>query len=246
MKAEQRKELETNTLADKMGQVMQRVKTGQRRTFLVYVVIAAVVIIVLGVGYRMWTMSKQDTASDWVSLDDATGGDLRRLAENKTDTEAGKAASLQIAWSIYWELGIKRLASDPAGSVKWIDEAQKRYERLAEACKDDKIFEPQALLGMAVCEESRAIQVRTRLEKAVKLYGDVVDKYKDTAEGHYAQARLDQLRDKNGKIRPEATATYDELQRQMRVPDVQAPLQDLHPNMPDLFNKGEKDKKKDE
>ena len=36
MKAEQRKELETNTLADRMGHLMQRVKGGERRTFLFY------------------------------------------------------------------------------------------------------------------------------------------------------------------------------------------------------------------
>jgi len=37
MKAEQRKELETNALADRMGHLVQRVKTQQRRTTLYWV-----------------------------------------------------------------------------------------------------------------------------------------------------------------------------------------------------------------
>src|SRR2546423_10961629 len=45
MKAEHRKELETNTLADKMGTVMQRVKTGRRGTFFLYVAAGDVLVI---------------------------------------------------------------------------------------------------------------------------------------------------------------------------------------------------------
>jgi hypothetical protein len=245
MKAEQRKELETNTLADKMGHVVKRVKTSPRRTVLIYVVIGAVVILGLVFALRLYRTSQEENSERWLNLDDGTASKLFLLDKSDPDSSAGKAARFQIAWAFYWELGVKRLGVDPPGALKALSESGDRYRKLADDCKDDPLFEPQALLGIAVCEEARAIQDRLRLEKAATLYDEVVKKndgkYKDTAEGKFAQSRLDQLRDKNGKIRAEVSNVYDDLQKMLRVPDLRAPQLDFP--VPGGFNEiGDKKK----
>ena len=60
MKAEQRKELETNTLADKMGRAMLRVKSSPRRTFLTYVIVAAAAIFAVWFGLHWWNAGKAE------------------------------------------------------------------------------------------------------------------------------------------------------------------------------------------
>ncbi|MBI1830822.1 MAG: hypothetical protein HYR84_05150, partial [Planctomycetes bacterium] len=51
MKAEQRKELETNTLADKMGQVVEQGKDVPRGTYLTMFLVAIGVVIVAWFGW---------------------------------------------------------------------------------------------------------------------------------------------------------------------------------------------------
>lgn len=226
MKAEQRKELETNILADKMGRVVQRVKTSPRRAVTIYIVIAVVLVVGIVLAYRWYRQGVETAAEQWIKLDDGSAPFVTNLAVKEGDTPAGKAARFQLAWLRYWDLGIKRLGVDPVGALKeGIGGAADEYRRLADDCKDDPVFEPQALLGIAVCEEAKAVQDRTRLEKAASLYDALAkhEKYKDTAEGKFAQGRLDQLRDKNGKIRAEASNTYEDLQRALNIREVQAP-----------------------
>jgi hypothetical protein len=226
MKAEQRKELETNILADKMGRAVQRVKTSPRRTVTVYLVVAVAVVVGLAFSYRWYRQSVEATSELWVKLDEGAMPYIGALAREQGDTSVGKAARFQIAWLLYWERGIKRLGVDPVGALKeGIDGASKEYKSLANDCKDDPVFEPQALLGIAVCEEAKAVQDRTRLDSAANLYDALAkhEKYKDTAEGKFAQGRLDQLRDKNGKIRAEASNTYEDLQRALNIRELQAP-----------------------
>ncbi len=137
---------------------------------------------------------------------------------------------------------------DPLGATKALREASRRYEELAKECAeaDDKIFEPQALLGVAVCEETRAVQDISLLAKAKKSYENIVTihdgKYKDSAEGIFAQKRLDQMNDKT-KFK-EMEQVYEELQKSLQVPGVQQGGGFGLP--PDLFApKGKGDKGKD-
>ncbi len=222
MKAEQRKELETNILADKMGRVVERVKASPRRAVTIYFVLAGIVVVGLVFAYRWYRQSVQDTALNWVAFDDGPRYAVESLAEKEGDTPVGKAARFQLAWYGYWDYGIKRLGVDAPGALKAISASGRAYRELLAISKDDSVFEPQAMLGVAVCEEALAVQDRLRLDKAVTLYDELAkhEKYKDTAEGRFAQGRLELLRDKNGKVRAEASNTYAELQAALRIPDL--------------------------
>ena len=221
MKAEQRKELETNTLADKMGHMMQRVRGGQRRTYVTYFIVAIAVLAAAYFGYRWYVGDKVGRSLEWLMLYDGSRNHIEGLTD-KMDTNAGKAAWLQIAWFRYWDDGIKLLAADKAMAMKNIESAGKIYEELAKTCKDDPVYEPQALLGLAVVEESLAVQARSHLDRAKTNYEALTDneKYKDTAETNFARQRLEIL---NDPIKKNALAdTYKDLQGRNML-DIPAP-----------------------
>jgi hypothetical protein len=220
MKAEQRKELETNTLADRMGRVVQRVKGSPRRTFLTYFIVIALVLIAAWFGYRWYTSGVTERSLQWLKFYDGSGNFIEELAKDP-ETYSGKAAQFQIAWEVYWFAGIKQMASDKAGAMKALKTAVDRYGKLADECKDDKVFEPQALLGRAVAQESRAVEDTAHLKKAKEYYEDLNTKYEKSAEAEFARKRLEILND-NAK-RADLAVTYKELQGLLRIP---APLQE--------------------
>jgi hypothetical protein len=245
MKAEQRKELETNTLADKVGQAMQRVKGSSRRSVVVYFIVGVALLVALWFSWRWYLVSKQETSLQWLMLDDASGKHLLEL--EKLETPAGRAARFQRAWLVYWEEGVRMIGVDPPGATNALRQASTRYEALAKECADadDKIFEPQALLGIAVVEETRAVQDLSFLGRAKESYTKVVSihdgKYKESAEGIFAQKRLDQM---SGAKLKELELVYEELQKSLQVPGARQ-----EGFMPPLFppkGKGDKGKDKDD
>jgi hypothetical protein len=246
MKAEHRKELETNTLADKVGEAMQRVKGGSRRRILLYVVAAAVLIVGGIIGFRWYALSKQETSLQWVYLDDGAGGHL--VALSKTKGYAGKAARFQIAWFLYWEQGVRMIGVDPPGSMKALKQAGKFYEELADECKDDPIFEPQAMLGIAVVQETRAVQDTAMLKSAQNSYQALVDKYgaddKKAAEAIFAQKRLDIMKNKT-KLK-DLELVYEQLQQVLQVPGAQMAPNFLDPHLPIMKGKDDEKKKDSE
>jgi len=220
MKAEQRKEMETNTLADRMGRVMQRVKTSPRRTFLTYFIVTVALLIALWVGYRWYYKDVAERSLQWLKLYDGSANFIQDLAKD-SDTYSGKAALFQIAWELYWLDGVKMMASDKVGAMKSLKRSVDLYGQLAEKCKDDKVFEPQALLGRAVAQETRAVENRDHLKKAKEYYEELTTKYEKSAEAEFARKRLEILKD--DAKRQDLAATYKELQSFLGIP---APLQE--------------------
>jgi hypothetical protein len=231
MKAEQRKELETNTLADKMGQTMQRVKAGTRRTVLLYLLGVLLLAIALFIAYRWYATSTAEASEQWLKLYDGAPGHLRYLSAKEGETNAGKAARLQVLWINFWELGVKRLGTDQRGSIELFKLLDKEYKDLAEICKDDPLFESQAMLGRAVVVECWAVQDQANLDRAKKLYEELVDKHADSAQAKYAKTRLEHLKD--GKKMAETREVYQRLQLLLNVPAADRPQL---PPLPDFMD----------
>jgi hypothetical protein len=227
MKAEHRKELETNTLADKMGHAMQRVKSGRRSTLFITILVGAVLVIGGWFWYKSVTSSTQETSNEWLQLDD--GGQKNIGSLSTKDTNAGKAAKLQFAWIAYWEFGVKKIGTDQRGALEAINLAGKAYQSLAKECADENppIYAPQAFLGIGVVEETKAVQERGALDKAKSAYLEVIEKFSKIIDGKetnteaaFAKGRLDVLKDKKG--RAELEAVYDDLQKQLGIRGPQA------------------------
>jgi hypothetical protein len=217
MKAEQRKELETNTLADKMGQMMKRFQGSPRRTFMIYVAVAALLIVGSYFIYRWVVIGRQDASEQWIKLFDGSNAHLAYLIQKDTASPAGKAARFQAAWYLYWHQGILQLGKNNDQAMKSMKICADQYAQLAEECKDDPIFEPQALLGLAVVEETRSVESRGHLDKAAEYYEAVTKKHEKTEHAKFAQARLDLLKDKEKGERAKLSNLYEDLQKSLGV-----------------------------
>lgn len=200
MKAEHRKELQTNLLADRMGRVLQNVKTRPNRQVVFYVVLALVVVVVLlGVYFWRWSATNRNSIG-WVAFESATNEKvMREIAEEYSSTPQGQSARMQIAWLHLWENGIKGVMFNPNAALNNIVLAKKEYEALAEDCKDDPILYSEALYCIAVAEESLACNFKdvqgAQLDKALTAYKAVVDNLKDkkTAFVLKAEKRIEEL-----------------------------------------------------
>lgn len=212
MKAEQRKELETNTLADRMGQAMQKAKAAPRRAVLLYGTIGAVCLVAVFLFYRYLDSTRLESSEGWRDFHDGQKGLLEMVATKENN--AGKAARLQIAWFIYWEQGIKLLGQSQDAGTKNLEAAVIEYKEIQKLCVDDAIFEPQAMLGQAVCEESLTIKDASYLDKAKRSYEELHKKYEKSAEGKFAKERLDAI----GKKGSTVADTYVRLQDVVRGP----------------------------
>jgi hypothetical protein len=198
MKAEHRKELQTNALADRMGRFINRIKQRPSRgAFLWWVLIIAVV---LAAGFfllrrgaarnrdaRLWERFARGNYP--VSEQEDNYAQLRREPGLQ-----GRAASLQLAWYALHELGIKRLLADPQTAMQYIDVAKKLYEETLPDVKNDSVLAPEVKYALAVAEEALAADpvhsdLKAQLDKAADLYRAVADEYPDSAHGKQAKKR---------------------------------------------------------
>jgi hypothetical protein len=222
MKAEQRKELETNALADRMGHFVRRVKTQPRRATLYYVLGAVAIFVVFFFVFRTFQYNRTENSSRWQALYLGSVRELESLAKTSADTNQGKAAFFQLAWLQYWEFGVKRLGMDGTAAMTNLQEASRLYSKLAEECEGDPVWEPEALYGMAVIEESKALQtspveVSKQLETAKARYEELAKKHPTSARGKLAREWVDNF-DKESD-RKELTRFYQDMRTVLDIRD---------------------------
>jgi hypothetical protein len=222
MKAEQRKELETNALADRMGHLVQRMKTQPRRATAYYVVGGLLLVIAVVVVWRWYQMNRQTNSERWEMLNSSVGQRLEYLAQKEPATNQGKAARFQMAWAYYWDFGLKRLGIGDGGrsGMMALEEAAKTYEDLAKECSGDKLWEPEALYGLAVIEETKAIVKLDALERAKERYTELKTKYPDSARGKLAAEWLNNAENKDKYL--ELQDFYQDLHSKLNIIDLNA------------------------
>jgi hypothetical protein len=233
MKAEHRKELQTNALADRMGRLITRMKGGPSRSTVLTCILG--VLVVLALLFFLYTRNRSRTAGSalWVALD---GGHWKRqqesgieitnlidLAESQGHTNAGKAARMQMAYFQLWEFGIKLLPVSANEGLKQIRSAQQAYRGLAEELKDDPVLGPEALYSVAVAEESQAIKDTDKhLIEATRLYREVAKRYPESAHGRNARERAEELDREAGRDRIRLfylnMASQPGIREQLRMP----------------------------
>lgn len=195
MKAEHRKELETNILADKVGRMITGAKQGPSRSSVWYVVLAVLVVVALFVVYRVIVNRSEAASKAWMLLEDGNPSSFEEGQLWSDPGNPGKAARFQMAWQDLWFKGIKFLGANPAVAKRALEESAVVYESLAKSCKGDPVFEPEALYALAVIQETRAIDDREKLVLALSMYKDVVKSNRKSAFAELAQKRIDELED---------------------------------------------------
>jgi len=220
MKAEQRKELETNALADRMGHLVQRMKTQQRRTALYYVVGAVALFAVMYIGFRWYASTKEAASQGWFNLHIGSKSFIDNLAEHPdtSGTNPGKGALFQYAWFRYWDLGVQLLGTDGDQAVKHLAEAGLIYDELAKQCENDPLWEPEAMYGRAAVEETLAVQNLDHIEVAKKRYEELAKKYPDSARGELAKQWVENYEDTNK--RKELVNFYADMRSTLKILDL--------------------------
>lgn len=245
MKAEHRKELETNVLADRMGKILHGAREGPSRSFIYWILGGLALLVVVFVFSRWRTTRSEQAALQWVMFEDGHPQYLEKIAKEAADRDTGKAAQFQLAWEDLWTKGIKLLGGPNSYKVAMsnIDLAEQRYKKLAETCKNDPIFYPEALYALAVIEETRAIEDRDNLEKAKEKYKEVVRAAKESSFGRQASQRLEVLEDET-KSR-DLKRFYQDLQVYVKPPEKILPPDPKMPHLFDLDGKGDAKKVSD-
>jgi hypothetical protein len=216
MKAEHRKELETNILADRMGHLIQRMKHRPQRRVFLYVIAGLIVVVGLFIFYNMRKTAAAEASERWRWLEDGFRPYIDQLKAEYKDTNEGKAARFQYAWLAAWDEGLTLLGASPVDAFRDLEVAESYYKSLVEDCAGDPVWEPEAMYALAVIEEARALRAKDRkntLVRAGALYKKVAEKYKDSAHGKSAKKRAKLLEEKGKEIEE----FYDSLELRLDV-----------------------------
>ena len=243
MKAEHRKELQTNTLADNLGRMIQGSRSMSRRTVLIVLLVVG-----LGLGFWIWRVISASNvttiAESYYVIDQGNWREMQELVQGGSDTGPAKAARFQIAWLLLWKEGIEPLAAQPMQAKRGLDEASKLYQGLAELVEGDPILTAEAHYAIALIEETlvatdpTAASRAERMANAIKLYGQVASEYEKTAHGKQAKERADYLE----KNRAQVLAFYDQMAGRS-PPDIAEFIRQFQQKQKDQQQKEQKDSK---
>jgi hypothetical protein len=195
MKAEHRKELQTNSLADMLGRTVRNVKggTGMPWTKIILVVVLLAVVFM----FLWWRGNLARTNAEmWVTLDDNTPKKLEQLYVESKDSNQGKAATLMLAFELQYT-GVRMVGGGPdmqKAGLEWISQSMRLYEQLQKDCEGNDEWVAEAKYGQAVAMEALTVVDVENLNKAKNLYADLAKgDLGKTGYGMLAARRLDQL-----------------------------------------------------
>jgi hypothetical protein len=209
MKAEHRKALHTNVLADRMGRLVQGMKSGSRPTSVGVWIIGA---IVLGIAVA-WYFAKSSMAGQsraWVELN--TAGDsstLKRIALENAGTLAARTARFQQA-RLLLRQGLQQVygITRTEGLIH-LEEAAKIYGELIAECSGNALLQQEALMGAAKAEEARLIGISKQDEadkfdaqfnRSLELYQRLARDYPESYLGEAAQQHARTLTENRDKV----------------------------------------------
>lgn len=211
MKAEHRKELQTNLLADRLGRFYQSLREGtwkvhpSTKAWIITGAVVAVVALLIGWRYYSGSVTKS-TSAEWMQIDDATSlSDLEKIVEKDPKGKATRAARFQVA-RIYLRRGMEHFVSTAPNAredaLSDLDKAAEHYATLADQAKDTPLLEQEALLGVAKAKEAR-----NELDAAREAYQKLASKYPQSVNGKEAAKRLEKL----DKDKEQVAAFYKKL-----------------------------------
>ncbi len=190
MKAEHRKELETNVLADSVGRTLKGLKEGPSRGTWVALSMVGVVLIL----FFTWRIVKQhaETSSSdlylkWAAL--ATPAELEAFAKDNAGTMQGRLARFRLARLDMAE-GIANVGTPQlrAEALDHMRKAGELYKELANETGSQSILQQEALLNAG-----KAFETLDELDTARGFYSRLQKSYPNTYAGKDAEDALKRL-----------------------------------------------------
>jgi hypothetical protein len=196
MKAEHRKELQTNSLADLLGRTVRKARSGGGISW--FTVFVVVFLVVAALGY-LWVRKNKNqvSAEAWARLEFNDRKSLEELASESSDTKQGQAARFTIGYGYLWD-GIRLLGAGDSkyvqGGISYLSEAVQVFSKLADECKDDNEQLAEAKYHLAVAFEALAGVLDVKiLEEAQKNFEELTKgDLAATPYGVLAKRRLEQ------------------------------------------------------
>lgn len=211
MKAEERKALETNVLADELGKAIQGLKKGPSRSVLVYVGLAALLLLSF-VLFRYFQRSSTASISErWVKVDGLIFSpqvdEFLKEADLKTSAQADAVAYRQARLKL--TDGIRDLGNNLTEATKLILEATELYEKLVKSkvSAQSPLLHQEALWGAAKGKEALG-----EIEQAQEYYKTLVKEYPASAMGKDAARQLERMET------PQGRKDLDELRKAFAAP----------------------------
>jgi hypothetical protein len=219
MKAEHRHQLHTNALADRMGRLLQGMKSAPKSTSTLVWVFT---LLVLGT-FALWQYTANATMRErsdlWTKVDNAThsptagSGELQTIAKDNPGTIPARTAQFELArWKL--QQGLQALAADDRlRALPMLKDARQRYSEVAPLCVDVPLLAQEAMMGRATAEESLAGTLDTSetgetpgtensgqtkeyagsLDRALEYYRELAKKYPGSILGREADQRAKKL-----------------------------------------------------
>jgi predicted negative regulator of RcsB-dependent stress response len=194
MKAQHRKELQTNALADRIGRFLQSAKTGPSRTTVVIwsLILLAIAVLAGWLAYDYY--AKKENSALTRELEEAsTRKAYKDIADAHPNTPAGRMALMQFARMALHD-GLDHLYAgmpdERAAAKEDIEKARDAFEKLAKDFKDTPALAQEALLSAAKARESLG-----DFDGALHAYQQAAQSDKDSYLGKQAEARANDLGD---------------------------------------------------
>lgn len=190
MKAEHRKELETNVLADRLGKTLQSFKEGPSRSTMLWAA-GLVAILVLVFVWTVVQTQSLNTSSDlweqWYGLDSASG--LESFAKDHGNSVQGRLARFQMARldlaGGIADLGTPALRSEALERVR---KAAELYESLINESAGQPLLQQEALLN-----SGKAYETLEDTAKAKSSYQRLARDFPKSIAGKEAATCLERL-----------------------------------------------------
>jgi hypothetical protein len=205
MKAEHRKELQTNSLADFLGRLLQKRQTG---TGISWFPVAIVAFVCLAIFVFFWIRGNNVRANSeaWANVGYGTWTTGETIvAENPESKQARVARNSRMSLELWFSIRQVGAAKGvgPVKAVETIQAVLPGFEKLVADYKlaEDIEFEAEARYGVFVCHECMAIADSKYLEIAKKDLEDLSEgKLGETAYGRIAKKRLEQFTTESASI----------------------------------------------
>jgi hypothetical protein len=210
MKAEERRHLKENELAERLGRFWRTLASGSTLNTVIWGVI--LVGLALAIGWRYYSDAKfRGTSAEWTAVEDAASADdLQKIIKDHQGTPAARVAKFHLTRHQMYQALSRVAGTSSAERTKAADElteVRNRYAELAKEAKEPELIQ-ESLMGVAKAEEVLAAipkpdnpkKARGSLDEALKAYKELAGRYPESYFGKQATKRVQEFDDHKSQI----------------------------------------------
>jgi hypothetical protein len=239
MKAEERKHLKENELAERLGKLWQYLASGSTTNTIIWGLI--LVGLALTIGWRYYSSHSFRTSSaEWSAVERAnSAAELEQIIKDNPGKVVARVAKVHLT-RYQMDDALARVAGpsseDRIKAADALTAVYTRYSEIAKEFSDQPELVQEALMGVAKADEVLAAipkvdspkEPRETLDAAQEAYEELAKRYPESYFGKQAKKRAEEIKDHKLQIR----GFYDSLMEAHGVPPPLPPLPPIPPTPP--------------